>query len=155
MPGRDTRQGAVCTDVSPELICSERFLIEPLQRNPPLRWRLGLSVNEPTRCHWTLSENRDRQLGTDISHELYDATVQPARIHDRRGSALLEPVPATAVTRYSSVREINPPPGIRPAAERRQLSGSAPPEKPAKIIADPASSRPAGRRDRRMKGGHI
>ena len=58
---------------------SEKLLMEQLQYNLLFRWFVGLGIDDPVWNPSTFSKNRDRLLDAELSQELLQAVLAPAR----------------------------------------------------------------------------
>ncbi len=58
---------------------SERLLMEQLDYNLLFRWFVGLGIDDPVWDPSTFSKNRDRLLDAELSRELLQAVLAPAR----------------------------------------------------------------------------
>ena len=58
---------------------SEAPLMEQMQYNLLFRWFVGLDIDEPVWSPSTFSKNRDRLLDAELSQELLQAVLAPAR----------------------------------------------------------------------------
>jgi transposase len=58
---------------------SERLLVEEIRYNLLFRWFIGLGVDDEVWHATTFTQNRDRLLESDVSHEFFAAVVSQAR----------------------------------------------------------------------------
>lgn len=86
---------------------SEKLLMDQLQYNLLFRWFVGLGIDEPVWNDATFSKNRDRLLDADLSRELLQAVLAPARDQDLLSNDHFS-VDGTLVESWASMKSFQP-----------------------------------------------
>jgi transposase len=86
---------------------SEKLLMEQLQYNLLFRWFVGLGIDDPVWNASTFSKNRDRLLDADLSQELLQAVLAPARDRDLLSNEHFS-VDGTLVESWASMKSFQP-----------------------------------------------
>ncbi|MFA9462641.1 IS5 family transposase [Thiohalorhabdus methylotrophus] len=86
---------------------SEKLLMEQLQYNLLFRWFVGLGIDDPVWDPSTFSKNRDRLLDAELSRELLQAVLAPARDQKLLSTEHFS-VDGTLVEAWASMKSFQP-----------------------------------------------
>jgi len=86
---------------------SEALLMEQLQYNLLFRWFVGLGIDDPVWNDSTFSKNRDRLLDAELSQELLQAVLAPARDQNLLSTDHFS-VDGTLVESWASMKSFQP-----------------------------------------------